>query len=387
MALDARRADGVFFTGQALASRAARLLRGSLGADACIVDPACGAGDLLLACAPLLPAQPSLSLTIDAWSRQLQGVDIHAEFVRAARIRLALRASTFFPSTRASPQDDGRFLGIAVGSGRESRALLSRATHIITNPPYGLTQASAETPWGTGRVTEAALFVDECILAASPGTHVVAILPDVLRSGSRYEKWRRAIATRAEILHCKPYGLFDTAADVDVFVLHLLAADIPRKARVRWLPSSPGAGVGRKLSAHFIVNVGPVVDYRDPHRGKYHPYACAKTTPAWREVSDLPRRRRFDSARLVQPPFVVVRRTSRPGDAYRATATIIRGTRAVAVDNHLLVLKPRDKTLATCRAALRLLRTPATSNWLNLRIRCRHLTVGALSELPWNRAT
>ena len=46
-------------------------------------------------------------------------------------------------------------------------------------------------------------------------------------------------------------------------------------------------------------------------------------------------------SKLIMPPFVVVNRTSSPRDRLRATATIIKGTEPVAVENHLIILSPK----------------------------------------------
>jgi hypothetical protein len=81
---------------------------------------------------------------------------------------------------------------------------------------------------------------------------------------------------------------------------------------------------------------------------------------------------------------VVIRRTSRPGDAYRATATVIGGESPIAVENHLLVCEPKDRKLATCKKLMLQLKTDAVNKYLNGRIRCRHLTVQAIEELPLN---
>jgi hypothetical protein len=58
----------------------------------------------------------------------------------------------------------------------------------------------------------------------------------------------------------------------------------------------------------------------------------------------------------------------------------------VAIENHLLVLRPKDDSPKTCEELLGLLSLQRTNEWLNRRIRCRHLTVGALADLPWWRS-
>jgi hypothetical protein len=190
------------------------------------------------------------------------------------------------------------------------------------------------------------------------------------------------IATRAAVLRAEVHGLFDDSANVDVFLLHLATARAtPPSARTDWATPRRGAH-GPKVSDLFKIRVGPVVDFRDPHQGPWRPYVSARFLPMWQEVSAIGRKRRFNK-RLFRPPFVVVRRTSRPGDPHRAVGTVIRGREPVAVDNHLIVLLPTDRTVARCTELLQVLRAPETDAWLDRRIRCRHLTVTALSALPW----
>jgi hypothetical protein len=55
----------------------------------------------------------------------------------------------------------------------------------------------------------------------------------------------------------------------------------------------------------------------------------------------------------------------------------------MAVENHLLIALPHDKKVGTCRKLLEMLKRDATSKWMNERIRCRHLTVGSVGDLPW----
>jgi hypothetical protein len=124
------------------------------------------------------------------------------------------------------------------------------------------------------------------------------------------------------------------------------------------------------------------VQYRHQHKGPWLPFVHARQLPLWERITDLPERIR-SSERSFRPPFVLVRRTSRPGDRFRAAGTIITGQQNVAVENHLLVALPKDRTLRSCRALVTVLQHPASSDWLNQRICCRHLTVSALRELPW----
>ena len=95
----------------------------------------------------------------------------------------------------------------------------------------------------------------------------------------------------------------------------------------------------------------------------------------------FPESRRHEGL-VYEPPFVVIRRTSRPGHPYRATATVIAGKRPIAVENHLIVCEPKDGKLGTCRKLMKQLKTPAVNEFLNARIRCRHLTVGSVAAIP-----
>src|SRR5205807_101420 len=83
-----RKEVGAFFTGRRLCDVAMRHMRSSLSDSAIIFDPACGAGDLLLACAQYLPLGEDRRSTLVKWGEQFFGNDLHSEFARAARARL-----------------------------------------------------------------------------------------------------------------------------------------------------------------------------------------------------------------------------------------------------------------------------------------------------------
>jgi hypothetical protein len=124
-----------------------------------------------------------------------------------------------------------------------------------------------------------------------------------------------------------------------------------------------------------------VVPYRDACRGVLCLYLDAPSAPRWGTVRKITSQRRY-RGRTFAAPLVVVRRTSRPGDRHRAVATLVSGGTQIAIENHLIVLSPQDGTLRSCRHLVRVLRSPRTTHWLNQRIRCRHLTVTSLSDLP-----
>jgi hypothetical protein len=138
---------------------------------------------------------------------------------------------------------------------------------------------------------------------------------------------------------------------------------------------NPLAGIGRQ------IHVGPVVPFRHAKKGPCHRYLTTHNAPPWETVSQVNDQRRF-SGTVFHPPLVVVRRTSRRNDRFRAVGTIMNTKSSLAIENHLMVLLPRDGSLKTCQKLLRCLKRLDTTAWLNDRICCRHLTVSSLASLP-----
>ena len=253
------------------------------------------------------------------------------------------------------------------------------ATHLLLNPPYASVQSSDDCEWAGGRVNGAADFLDRTVARLAPGSRVSALLPDVLRSGARYGQWRRLIGESLDIEETTILGQFDRWADVDVFLLRAVRRARPDgSAPESWVGEASGPTVGGR----FHVSVGPVVHYRAPNRGPRRPYLTAKDFPTWGTIRRVARDRRF-IGRLHSGPFVAVPRTSRPEEPARARGAIVADHRAVAVDNHLLVLSPLSGGIDECHRLLAVLRSEAANAWLNRAIRCRHLTVGAVASLPW----
>lgn len=386
--LAVRKANGAFFTGATLAEQALGPYASTLSSTSIVFDPACGAGDLLVACARHLPVGTDLAETIKAWGEQLRGVDIHPEFVRAAKVRLLLLAMSRVVSVGSTtlPSLGGIFPHLQVADGLTNTAGSTVASHIVLNPPYPKLPAAPGCTWGSGKVSLAATFLDQCLAVAPSGVRAVAILPDVLRTGSLYARWRTTIEARSIIESVQVYGAFDSWADVDVFILRLVVGEpILAHTTPWWRP--PQHQPHDRVNDHFSVHVGSVVPHRHPKLGHWHPYVCARLLPAWTAFSaERGPRRRF-KGRTFMPPFVAVRRTSSPSDRQRAAGTIVVGDRPVAVENHLLVLVPADRSLARCEQVIAVLRDERTNQWLDERIRCRHLTVTALKDLPWWEST
>jgi len=372
--ITALREIGAFFTGEALADAVVQRAL-SFGNDARFVDPSCGCGDLLLAAARRMEVERGLDDTLSAWGARLSGTDVVPEFVETARERLLLLALVRGAKPGRSRPDLDRLLpGISVGDGRG--VLPFRSGVVLLNPPYGQVPAPLGTAWASGLVSEAALWIADLADAMTTGMRVVALLPDVLRSGSRYAHWRTAVGEQLIVGAVETIGQFDALTDVDVFALE---AEKGLRGS-RWCASA--ASRGQVLDDISRVSVGPVVDRRDPHVGDLVPYLTTKELPQAGEF--VPTERRRFSKRLFEPPFVVLRRTSRPtvGEP-RLRPVIIRGGDPVAVENHLIVVEPAGRASAVaCKRLANVLAADATTEWLNARIRLRHLTVTAVREIP-----
>ena len=380
--LRVRRERGAFFTGSNL--RAAALAQWSnwhqsLGP---VLDPAVGAGDLLMEIARHLPIEKDLEQTLRLWGSLLHGRDVEPSFVRLAKARLVLLAVArgAAAGTRIDDLVDVVLPEIKVGDGLK---LLSRGwlgCHIVMNPPFTHSRAPKDICWTTGRTSVAGLFLASAVQGAQAGTSLTAILPDVIRSGSRYQRLRNLVGNHLHVSAAEKYGRFDEWTDVDVFILRgVIAPSTSGESTQRWWDST----AGKVLGEVFDVRVGTVVPHRDPESGPLLPYLHARAIPLGGEFDVAGARPRGFQKRSFEPPFVVVRRTSRPGDKSRGTGTVICGKSGVFVENHLIVLSPRNGSIETCRSVVQVLSSPEAKLWLDERIRCRHLTVQALREMPW----
>lgn len=364
--LEHRRKHGAFFSGSKLTSRLTDPILTSWTDQSVVWDPACGAGDLLL---PFVAR-----IRQGASDSRILGRDLHPEFVNAARWRLRLAALSAGGQSKELP----RFRGVTVGSGLSRRAPTASATHVVVNPPFVSMLAPPACAWGDGTVNSAAVFIDQLLEQVRPGAMVAAVVPDVLRSGSRYHKWRGRVADRAAELTIETYGRFDRWTDIDVALLWLRAGT--GRSGAGWTPRRTQARVADK----FTVSVGAVVNYRDALEGPDRAYLVSSAIPPGGTIRRILQRRRF-GGRVDRPPFVAVARTSRPGERIRPRCAVVLGDRPVAVDNHVIVLRPVDGTVKECDALIDVLVRPATAQWLDTRIRCRHLTVESLLDLPLDR--
>ncbi len=376
-----RKNSGIFFTGPYLSEKVAKRIQPILNEGASLIDPACGAGDLLTACAQYLPREKTLRGTIRSWSKLISGYDLHEQFIRATRLRLILLAANLHcrDFKLQSIISETNFSNIQVNDSLSPFSSITHTDCIVTNPPFGHMIAPDDCTWSSGKVQVAGVFFEKLLKSAHRGQHIIAILPDVLRSGTRYQKWRKLVADLSESLYIELMGRFDNKTDIDVFLLYVIAG---KRKDVHWpcLSNSKWKN-SQRIKDLFDVHVGPVVPHRHQHKGPWHSYIDSSSALPWEVVTDLPNRRFYGTT--FKSPFVVVRRTSSPSDNNRATATVVRVPKSVAVENHLIILKPKDNTIKLCNVLLKQLKDNRTNRWLNRRIRCRHLTVTSIKELPW----
>jgi hypothetical protein len=375
-----RRLGGLFFTPPSLRERAAS--SANLRLD--VIDPACGAGDLLLAAARKLPVGKTAPETLTLWRKRLLGRDLEELLVRVATARLAMLACVRSPRVFRGAADhdlplSSLFPGLQVGDAFESLDWLQTPVTFLVNPPFGVTQAPPDCDWAHGGVSRAGLFVDRLLRIAPQDSSIIAILPDVLRSGARYWRWRESVERSSRLDSVEVVGRFDVSADVDVFLLRCTARGSGYSTAAWW----PRAGAGTStVGDRFEVAVGPVVPHRHPQKGPWHPFVSPRLIGK-AQVIDTFQHRRF-RGRLFNPPLVVIRRTSKAGlGGHRILATLVLGDRPVAVENHLIVCLPKQRTQTACEELVAVLSRPGAAAHLNARIRCRHLTVDSIKELPW----
>jgi urease gamma subunit len=375
MSLTRRKARGIFFTHPSTAARLAERIMDELKRGHRVLDPALGAGDLLLASAVHLPRGRTVDETLRLWSQLLRGFERESVFLDIARLRLALIAKALHGS--AKPLDPERVLSLfpLLQHGDFLRTQiegLDSQTCAITNPPYNRIRA----PSGEGRrITAAAVFFEKLYRELPVGSHIVGLFPEVLRCGSSYVDVRGLAAAHVTLLHHESLGRFSRAADIDVFIGHYR---LEATSSTKLEPAVPT--VVPVLEDYFQVTTGPVVPHRATGRGKWTKFLSTKDVPAW-DPAFRPTANRRHNGPTHKPPFVVVRRTSSPTQRFRAVGTVIVGHEPMAVENHLLVLTPLNGGVATCRELIRALKSTEVNDQLNSVMRCRHLTVGSLRSL------
>lgn len=380
ISLTTRRKFGAFFTGSSLSSSLVDHLIIPKSGKVVYYDPTCGMGDLLLSAAKKLPLKRTLLLTLKSWGQQLTGSDLHQEFIDAAKFRLLLLARQRHGESRGKINPSiNYFPNIRVANALEDVEGYQNATHVLMNPPFGTVKVGKSHAWTSGSVTAAAVFVVDALEKVRKNTQIVAILPEVLRSGSFSQHWQNTISQVASIELVRPYGVFDDSADIDVFLLSLIRRSKSRPSKLNW-PEKTQDKKTPTLGDHFVVHVGRVVPHRDLEEGEQLPYIHPRSIEPWTVVSEISETRKHRAPGYTSP-FVVIRRTSRPEQPYRAVASVVtNGT--VYVENHLIVCEPKSGSLESCLRLMKELKSDSVNAYLNERIRCRHLTVSSVSAIP-----
>lgn len=373
-----KKKDGIFFTPKNLSHQAGNTLDYS-PKDGSVLDPACGTGNLLIEVAGKLPVYEDLGETLLSWNKFIYGLDINKKFIELTKkklINLALERGAIPKEGFTTKQYMQMLRNIKVGNFLLlHQSYKGKIENILMNPPFSHVVTPRDIEWTSGRSNAAALFTYLAAKIVSKNGKVVAILPDVLRSGSRYEEWRMLMQQMCSH-QSTPLGNFQKGVQVDVFILHGTKREISAEI------TAPEYTYEHEiLEKYFKVSVGPVVPHRDKFEGKESPYAHAKILPHWQTISVLDEKI-CHSGRKIQPPFIAIRRTSSPKDKSRIIASIINCKEAVSVENHIIILEPKDKKISTCEEYLSHLRSPLVNDYINQNIRCRHLTVGVVKNIP-----
>lgn len=380
LSMEEMKEAGSFFTGQALATKLVKSFSRAITSESKILDPTCGAGNLLIECSRMLGVYETLSKTISSWGEVLWGFDIHESFIEATKLRLIIEALN-----RGVIKDCGindalqYFKNIKVVDTLSiTKAEIEEITHVVFNPPFTSWNSPNKYYWKKGKVNAAGIVLDHYLRILEPNTFIAAVLPDVLRSGSRYGDFRDFCSLRM-IGSCLPFGRFNSKTDVDVFILTGYRCD-KEMSQIKWQEVISSQS---KLSDKFDVCIGPLVSYRDELVGDEYPYLHSKNTPSWSTITEFKETRKF-KGKLISSPFIVIKRTSSPSDKFRANATLINSKGMVAVENHLIVVKPKIPSIKECKKLMKVLYSQKTNDFLNKTIRMRHLTVQSIKDIPYD---
>lgn len=381
LSIEEMREAGSFFTGQDLATKATKLFDKALTSKSIILDPACGAGNLLIECSRMLGVEETLSATLAIWGKVLRGFDIHESFIEATKLRLIIEALDRGVVNDCTVEEAlSWFAEIKVVDALTINKIdLLEITHVIMNPPFSIWNSPNKYYWKSGKLNAAAIFFDYYLRNLPNKCSIVAILPDVLRSGSRYRMFRDFCSLKMNAV-TQVWGRFNSKTNVDVFILNGVISEDENVEKIEW---QEDLGNYEKLSDIFDVCTGPLVAYRDQEIGNNYPYFHSKNTPSWEVISEASEMRKFQG-KVITPPFILVKRTSSPSDKYRASATMINLKSLVAVENHLIVIKPKNNSIIECKKLLKTLKTDEVNEFLNKRIRLRHLTVQVIKEIPYS---
>lgn len=369
---------GAFFTEQSLATQAINKFTNSITTSSIILDPTCGVGNLLIEASRKLDISKHLSTTLQQWGKALWGYDINPEFIEITKLRLVIEALSRGNILDCSIEHALSFLSnIRVNDAISvTNTQVKKITHLLINPPFIQIKSPETYYWTKGKVNSAGVFLDHYLRILPKSCEIVAILPDILRSGSRYHTFRNFISSQL-LGSCEIAGRFSKTVDIDVFILSGIISCTTNN--IKWVEPIPTAR--SILSNKYDVITGPLVDYRDKQEGKIYPYFHSKNCKNWTIVTKATEYRAFNG-KVIQPPCILIKRTSSPSDKYRAAAVLINIKQPIAVENHLIAVTPKDYTLQSCQKLLTILKQERTNEFLNNQIRARHLTVGAIKSIP-----
>lgn len=379
LSIEEMREAGSFFTGQKLSTKCLDLFGKAITSKSKVLDPTCGAGNLLIECSRRLGVGETLSETLEVWGSVLYGFDIHESFIEASKLRLIIEALSRGVKKNCSIDQAISYLkNIKL----QDALLINKndlrdITHVVMNPPFSIWQSPKKYYWKSGKINAAGVVFDYYLRILPKGCSLVAILPDVLRSGSRYNLFRDFCSLRMEA-ECTPWGRFNAKTDVDVFILSGVITCNESLRKIQW---QEDLGDYEAISSKFDVCIGPLVAYRDPETGHEYPYFHSRNTPDGEVIDRVSEVRKFQG-RVISPPFILIKRTSSPGNKHRVVATLINLKGLVAIENHLIIVKPKNNQLIDCKKLMKILKLDRTNEFLNKRIRLRHLTVQAIKDIP-----
>ncbi len=374
-----RRVEGIFFTPERTALRMARMAPRS-GLEI-YFDPTAGIGSLLLACAARLPVRRTFADTLHLWNERLAGFELNQHLVTLAKLRILSLLTAKVGAPSKMPVEEPLPL-IKVGD-----ALAESWPDwdvVVANPPFSRSVVD-------GRLTShAAVFLERICDALHGQREAIVLLPDVIRSGTQHAELRQRIRRDLRITWGAHLGRIWTDADIDVFMMRLAANG---RQQVGWWGDVPFFGdpverrrlnraiSGVTLGELFSVSVGAIVPHRHVPAKKdvVYPFVRASDLHATVHPSRL-QTMRCSPSQTATGPFLAVARTSSPNDSTRIVANIAPFAKQFAVENHVLVISGRP--LEELRALKTRLESSAIRELLDKRIGCRHITVGALKDLP-----
>ena len=368
------RERGIFFTGSKIAKALIKKI-GTINPEWKVYDPTAGAGDLIVNYAEKLPTKESVESTVECWGRIIYATEIESSFVPLIKLRLLLLAY-YKVCGKIKLQDINvriarqQFANIIAGDYVDFRF---EVDVVMVNPPFNSMVLECRTEWGGGKVSNAAVILYS--LEQRYGNSIIAaILPDVIRSGSRYSRLRNCLP-RYLIDSEKSFGRFDKFTDVDVFLA------LGKRCHRKITPKTPTNRLPC-IGDLFNVHVGNVVPHRDSQTGDLQYYLTARNVATGKVIRDF--KDQIKSLhKSVGGPFVTIKRTSSPSDKFRCAASLIDSRKSFFVENHLIVLKAKQTmSLTRYRKIMHYLIGDECTCFLNQTIRCRHLTVSIVKQIP-----